>query len=327
MKIKLLIITSVTFFFQKFAIAQSDVSYPNKPIRLIVTTAAGGGSDAIARPLESKFSEYIGQTVIVDNRPGASGMIAMEMTAKANPDGYTIVFATTGTVATNYALHEKITYNPLKDFEPVTKVAETYLAFLINPKLGVNSLQEFVALAKAREKSNPLTFASYGVGSYAQLVTEWFSSIANIKMIHVPYKGSAPAMTDLIGGQVDCFIDTLPSSMPFIKTKQVKALAIGTEKRGEGVLADIPTFSESGYSEFHPLAWWGILAPANTPKPIVQKLNVALVKALGSNEVKQRFANAMATPVGNSPEEFRKQMKEEVETYVRVAKQANIKAD
>jgi len=313
---------------QVLAFAQTDLlSYPNKPVRMIVTTVAGGGSDAIARPLEGKFSEYLGQPIIIDNRPGASGMIAMDMAARAAPDGYTIVFATTGTVATNYALHEKISYNPLKDFEPVTKVAETYLAFLVNPKLGVNTLPEFVALAKAREKTSPLTFASYGVGSYAQLVTEWFSTIANIKMIHIPYKGSAPAMTDLIGGQVDCFIDTLPSSMPFIKTKQVKALAIAMDKRGEGVLADIPTFAQSGYPEFHPLAWWGILVPANTPKPIISKMNTALVKALNSNEVKIRFANAMATPIGNSPEEFRLQMKEEVETYVRVAKQANIKAD
>jgi tripartite-type tricarboxylate transporter receptor subunit TctC len=315
-------------FVQLSALAQSDIaSYPNKPIRLILTTAAGGGSDAVARPLESKFSEFLGQPVIIDNRPGASGMIAMDLAAKAPADGYTLVFATTGTVATNYALHEKISYNPLKDYEPVTKVAETYMAFLVNPKLGVTTLQEFVALAKSREKTNPLTFASYGVGSYAQLVTEWFSNIANIKMIHVPYKGSAPAMTDLIGGQVDCFIDTLPSSMPFIRSKQVKALAIGMEKRGEGVLADIPTFAQSGYPEFYPLAWWGILAPANTPKPIITKLNTALVKALNSPEVKGRFAIAMATPVGNTPEEFRKQMKDDVETYVRVAKQANIKAD
>jgi tripartite-type tricarboxylate transporter receptor subunit TctC len=308
--------------------AQSDVaSYPNKPVRLIVTTAAGGGSDAIARPLEAKFSEFLGQQVIIDNRPGASGMIAMELAARAQPDGYTIVFATVGTLASNYALHEKITYNPIKDYEPVTKVAETYLTLIVNPKLGVNSVQEFVALAKSREKTNPLTFASYGVGSFAQLVTEWFSSIANIKMIHVPYKGSAPAMTDLIGGQVDCFIDTLPSAMPFIRSKQVKALAVGMDKRGDGPLADIPTFAQSGFPEFQPKAWWGILAPANTPKPIVAKLNSALTKALSNPEVRARFTTAMATPIGNSPDEFRKQIKDEVDTYVRVAKQANIKAD
>jgi tripartite-type tricarboxylate transporter receptor subunit TctC len=310
------------------AFAQSDVaSYPNKPVRLIVTTAAGGGSDAIARPLEAKFSEFLGQQVIIDNRPGASGMIAMELAARAQPDGYTIVFATVGTMASNYALHEKITYNPIKDYEPVTKVAETYLTLIVNPKLGVNSVQEFVALAKSREKTNPLTFASYGVGSFAQLVTEWFSSLANIKMIHVPYKGSAPAMTDLIGGQVDCFIDTLPSAMPFIRSKQVKALAVGMDKRGDGPLADIPTFAQSGFPEFQPKAWWGILAPANTPKPIVAKLNSALTKALSNPEVRARFTTAMATPIGNSADEFRKQIKDEVDTYVRVAKQANIKAD
>ena len=318
----------LSFLLQTFAFAQADIaSYPNKPVRMIVTTVAGGGSDAIARPLVGKFSEYLGQTVIIDNRPGASGMIAMEMTAKAPPDGYTIVFATTGTVATNVAMHEKITYNPIKDFEPVTRVAEAYPVLLVNPKLGVNNLQEFIALAKAREKTNPITFASYGVGSYAQLAAEWFGSIAHIKMTHVPYKGSAPAMTDLIGGQVDCFVDTLPSAMPFIKTKQVKVLAIATDKRGEGILADIPTFKESGFPEFHPIAWWGIMTPANTPKPIIVKLNAAIVKALNTTEVKGLFANALATPVGNTPDEFKKQIQEEIDTYVAVAKQANIKAD
>jgi tripartite-type tricarboxylate transporter receptor subunit TctC len=277
--------------------------------------------------IEQKMSERLGQAVIVENRPGASGIIGTDLISKAEPDGYTIVFATVGTMASNYALHEKITYNPIKDYEPVTKVAETYLTLIINPKLGVNSVQEFVALAKSREKTNPLTFASYGVGSFAQLVTEWFSSLANIKMIHVPYKGSAPAMTDLIGGQVDCFIDTLPSAMPFIRSKQVKALAVGMDKRGDGVLADIPTFAQSGFPDFQPKAWWGILAPANTPKPIVDKLNSALTKALSNPDVRARFATAMAIPVGNSPEEFRKQIKDEVDTYVRVAKQANIKAD
>jgi len=254
-------------------------------------------------------------------------MIAMDYVARSAPDGYTIVFATTGTIATNFALNPKIPYDPLKDFAPITRVADTYLAFLINPKLGVNTLEEFVALAKSREKTKPLTFASYGVGSFAQLVTEWFSTIANIKMIHVPYKGSAPAMTDLIGGQVDCFIDTLPSSMPFIKSKQVKAIAIGLEKRGDGVLADIPTFAEAGYPEFKPVAWWSLLAPAATPKPIVAKLQQAAAKALQSQEVKDRFALALATPIGNSSEDFGKFMKSEVDTYVRVVKQANIKLD
>jgi tripartite-type tricarboxylate transporter receptor subunit TctC len=323
---RLLILVFGLFVHLSFA-QDAITNFPNKPIRLVVTTAAGGGSDAIARPLEQKFSEFLGQPVIIDNKPGASGMIAMDYVAKAAPDGYTIVFATTGTIATNFALNPKIPYDPLKDFAPITRVADTYLAFLINPKLGVNTLEEFVALAKSREKTNPLTFASYGVGSFAQLVTEWFSTIANIKMIHVPYKGSAPAMTDLIGGQVDCFIDTLPSSMPFIKSKQVKAIAVGLEKRGDGVLKDIPTFAEAGYPEFKPVAWWSLLAPAATPKPIVAKLQQAAAKALQSQEVKDRFALALATPIGNSSEDFGKFMKSEVDTYVRVVKQANIKLD
>ena len=323
-----LILMLVLGLFVHLSFAQDAITnFPNKPVRLVVTTAAGGGSDAIARPLEQKFSEFLGQPVIIDNKPGASGMIAMDYVAKAAPDGYTIVFATTGTIATNFALNPKIPYDPLKDFAPITRVADTYLAFLINPKLGVNTLEEFVALAKSREKTKPLTFASYGVGSFAQLVTEWFSTIANIKMIHVPYKGSAPAMTDLIGGQVDCFIDTLPSSMPFIKSKQVKAIAIGLEKRGDGVLADIPTFAESGYPDFKPVAWWILLAPAATPKPIVAKLQQAAAKALQSQEVKDRFAQALATPIGNSSEDFGKFMKSEVDTYVKVVKQANIKLD
>ena len=327
-----LVLSFVFFLFSSIVFAQSNTpssiaDYPNRPIRLIVTTAAGGGSDAVARPLEKQLSGILKQPVVIDNRPGASGMIAMEMGARAAPDGYTLIFATVGTVASNYALHEKISYDPIKDFTPITRIADTHFVFLINPKLGVNSLDEFVALAKSRSSSNQLTFASYGVGSYAQLLTEWFSSIAGIKMIHVPYKGSSPAMTDLISGQVDCIIDTLPSSMPFIQSKKVKALAISGDKRGEGVTADIPTFKELSYGEFKPIGWWGLLAPANTPRPIVMKLNEAFHKALFSEEIAERFKLLSAVPVGNSPEEFAKQIKEEVDIYVKVARKANIKAD
>lgn len=315
-----------TALWMNFVMAQ-DASFPNKPIRLVVTTAAGGGSDAIARPFDKKLGEFLNQPVILDNRPGASGMIAMDLVAKAPPDGYTIVFATVGTLASNFALNPKTPYHPINDFAPITRIAETYMVFLINPKLGINTLEEFVALAKSRESTKPLTFASYGVGSFAQLVTEWFSTIANIKMIHVPYKGSAPAMTDLIGGQVDCFIDTLPSAMPFIRTKQVKPLAVGLDKRGEGVLADVPTFAQAGYPDFRPLAWWSILAPAGTPKPVVDKLNQAALKALNTQEVKDRFAAALATSAGSSPEDFSKFLKSQVDTYVKVVKQANIKLE
>jgi tripartite-type tricarboxylate transporter receptor subunit TctC len=299
-------------------------NYPDRPVRVIVTTAAGGASDYVVRPITQKMGENLKQNFVVDNRAGASGIIAMEIGAKAPPDGYTILLATIGTLASNFAVHPKLPYHPLKDYAPISKAADTYFILSVYPGLPVNSVQELVAMAKAQP--GKVTYATYGVGSFSHLLSEWFSSIANIKMTHVPYKGSAPAVADLMAGQVNCAIDTLTSALPQVRAKRLRALAIGTPQRYKAA-PEIPTFAEAGYPQFEPLGWWGFLAPAGTPQPIVAKLNAEIRKALATPEVRERLEATGAIPVGNSAEEFAKQIKTSVDIYVKVARDANIRAE
>jgi tripartite-type tricarboxylate transporter receptor subunit TctC len=270
------------------------------------------------------MSENLRQNFVIDNRAGASGIIAMEMGAKAPPDGYTILFATIGTVASNFAVHEKLPYHPIRDYAPLSKVADTYFILSVYPGFPANTVKELVALAKAQP--GKITYATYGVGSFSHLLSEWFSSIAAIKLSHVPYKGSAPAVADLIAGQVNCAIDTLTSALPHVRTKRLRALAIGTAQRYRAA-PDIPTFAEAGYPQFEPVGWWGFLAPANTPQPLVNKLNEEIRKALAAAEVRERLEATGAIPVGNSPDEFAKQIKTNVDIYVKVARAANIRAE
>jgi tripartite-type tricarboxylate transporter receptor subunit TctC len=299
-------------------------NFPNRPVRVIVTTAAGGASDYVVRPIAQKMGENLKQNFVVDNRAGASGIIAMEMGAKAPPDGYTILFATIGTLASNFAVHDKLPYHPINDYAPLAKAADTYFIISVYPGLPVNSVQDLVTMAK--NQPGKVTYATYGVGSFSHLLSEWFSSIANIKMTHVPYKGSAPAVADLIAGQVNCAIDTLTSALPHVRTKRLRALAIGTPQRYKAA-PDIPTFAEAGYPQFEPLGWWGFLAPANTPQPIVARLNEEIRKALAAPDVRERLEATGAIPVGNSAEEFAQQIKTSVDIYVKVARNANIRAE
>jgi tripartite-type tricarboxylate transporter receptor subunit TctC len=299
-------------------------TFPNRPVRVIVTTAAGGASDYVVRPIAQKMGENLKQNFVIDNRAGASGIIAMEMGAKAPPDGYTILFATIGTLASNFAVHDKLPYHPIKDYAPLAKAADTYFIISAYPGLPVNSVQDLVTMAKSQP--GKVTYATYGVGSFSHLLSEWFSSIANIKMTHVPYKGSAPAVADLIAGQVNCAIDTLTSALPHVRTKRLRALAIGTPQRYKAA-PDIPTFAEAGYPQFEPLGWWGFLAPANTPQPIVARLNEEIRKALAAPDVRERLEATGAIPVGNSAEEFAQQIKTSVDIYVKVARNANIRAE
>jgi tripartite-type tricarboxylate transporter receptor subunit TctC len=299
-------------------------NFPNRPVRVIVTTAAGGASDYVVRPIAQKLSENLKQNFVIDNRAGASGIIAMEMGAKAPPDGYTLLFATIGTVASNFAVHEKLPYHPIKDYAPISKAADTYFILSVHPGFPANTVQELVAMARAQP--GKITYATYGVGSFSHLLSEWFSSIAGVKLSHIPYKGSAPAVADLIAGQVNCAIDTLTSALPHVRTKRLRALAIGTSQRYRAA-PDIPTFAEAGYAQFEPVGWWGFLAPANTPQPVVIKLNEEIRRALAAAEVRERLEATGAIPVGNSPEEFAKQIKTNVEIYAKVAREANIRAE
>ncbi len=317
----------VTIFLTQIGIAWAQnpdlaaKNYPDRPVRILVTTAPGGASDIIIRPLAQRLTETLKQTFFIDNKPGASGIIAMEAGAKANPDGYTILFGTVGTFASNAAVHEKIPYDPIKDYAHVSLICKTYLVLIINPKLPINNVKEFVEYAKARP--GKLTYGSYGMGSFAHLLAASFSDTTAIETVHVPYKGSLPAITALMAGEIDFMIDTLPSAVPFIKQNRIKALAISSPERFEAT-PEIATFAESGYPQFKPNAWWGIAAPANTPKAIVQKLNAAISEALKTPDLIDRYRASYAIPVGGPSDELLKQISTDLKSLTETAKKGKI---
>ena len=317
----------VTIFLTQIGIAWAQnpdlaaKNYPDRPVRILVTTAPGGASDIIIRPVAQRITETLKQTFFIDNKPGASGIIAMEAGAKANPDGYTILFGTVGTFASNAAVHEKIPYDPIKDYAHVSLICKTYMVLIINPKLPINNVKEFVEYAKARP--GKLTYGSYGMGSFAHLLAASFSDTTAIETVHVPYKGSLPAITALMAGEIDFMIDTLPSAVPFIKQNRIKALAISSPERFEAT-PEIATFAESGYPQFKPNAWWGIAAPANTPKAIVQKLNAAISEALKTPDLIDRYRASYAIPVGGPSDELLKQISTDLKSLTETAKKGKI---
>ena len=320
---KQLVIIFLTQMGLAFAQAPDVASknYPDRPVRILVTTAPGGASDIIIRPLAQRLTDTLKQTFFIDNKPGASGIIAMEAGAKANPDGYTILFGTVGTFASNAAVHEKLPYDSIKDYAHVSLICKTYMVLIINPKLPINNVKEFVEYAKARP--GKLTYGSYGMGSFAHLLAASFSDTTAIETVHVPYKGSLPAITALMAGEIDFMIDTLPSAVPFIKQNRIKALAISSPERFEST-PEIATFTESGYPQFKPSAWWGIAAPANTPKAIVQKLNAAISEALKTPDLIDRYRASYAIPVGGPGDELLKQISTDLKTLTETAKKGKI---
>ncbi len=298
--------------------------YPNRPIRLLVPTAAGGGSDVIVRPVAQRMGESMKQTFVVDNRAGASGIIAMEIAAKAPPDGYTIVFATIGNIATNYAILPKLPFHPIKDFVPITKLVDSPFLVVVYPGLPINTVADLVAQAK--KQPGTLTYGTFGVGSFPHLLFENFGNIAGVKFVHVPYKGSAPAQLDLLAGQISMMFDSMQSAMPHVRSQRLRAIAIGTKER-QTAAPDVPTFVEAGYPDFEAIAWWGMFAPAGTPGAIVKKLHDEIVKALKAPEVRERLQALGAIPVGNTGAEFAVQIKTAIDRYVKVARESNIRSE
>ena len=264
----------------------SAQTYPTKPIRIVVPFPAGGTTDVLARAAAQKLTESLGQPAVVDNRPGAGGNIGAELVAKSPPDGYTLLMGTVGTHAINPSLYPKMPYDHVKDFAPVILVAGVPNVLVINPALPVNSVQELIAYAKA----NPgkLNFASSGNGTSIHLSGELFKTMAGVQMTHVPYKGSAPALQDLVGGQVQLMFDNLPSSLALIKGGKLKALAVTSSARA-AALPDVPTLAESGLPGFEASSWFGLLAPAGTPQPIILKVNGDVAKWLASPEAKEKL--------------------------------------
>src|SRR5205809_3388235 len=266
-------------------VALGQAAYPTKPVRLVVPFPAGGTTDLLARAAAQRLSEAWGQQVIVDNRPGAAGNIGAELVARSAPDGYTLLMGTVGTHAINASLYAKMPYDHVKDFAPVILVAGVPNVLEVNPALPVNSVADLIKLAKA--KPGQINFASSGSGTSIHLSGELFKTMAGVDMTHVPYKGSAPALTDLMGGQVQLMFDNLPSALPQIKGGRLRAIALTSTTRA-AVLPDIPTVAESGLPGFEASSWFGILAPAGTPPAIVTWINAEVGKWVASAEAKEK---------------------------------------
>ena len=296
--------------------------YPAKPIRIVVPFPAGGNADIFARAYALKLGDAWKQTAVVDNRAGAAGIIGTQFVAKSPADGYTLLFGTTGTHTTNPAVYAKLPYDPVQDFSPVCNFADSPFLLVVHPSVPANSLKELITLAKVRP--GQLDYASFGIGSSAHLAGEMLRTMAGINIVHVAYKGGPPALTDLIGGHVALMFNSLPAVLPVVKSGKLHALALAAAKRTP-TLPEMPTFAEAGLANFEAGSWYGILAPAGTPRDVVTKLHTETVRILALPEVKQRLASEGAEAIGNTPEEFAAQIRRDIARWARVAREARIK--
>ncbi len=298
--------------------------YPTHPITLVVPYAAGGGNDVIARIVAEKMSASLGQTVVIENRGGAGGTIATRQVAKAEPDGYTILIATSS-LAINPSLYPNAGYDPLKDFAAVGLIASSSNVVLVHPQVAAHSIKELIALAKRDD--GKLTFASTGNGSSVHLAAELFAGMAGVKITHVPYKGSGPALNDLLGGHVTMMFSTMASAAGLVREgSKVRALAVTGATRSE-LFPDLPTVAEAGLPGYEAVLHYGIVAPAGTPRPVVEKLNAALNAALGSGEVKRRLAVEGAEALPVSPDEYTSDIAKEEAKWSEIIRKSGMKAD
>jgi len=298
--------------------------YPVKPIRLVLPYPPGGGSDTIARPLAQKMSEGFGQQVVVENRGGAGGNIGMEYVARAAPDGYTIVLALTAQLAVNPGLYQKIPYDPIKDYAPVTLLCSGGYILVVHPSLPVKTVKEFIAFARSRP--GQIAYSSSGNGSGGHLAAELLNSMAGIKMLHVPYKGGGPALMDLIAGQVQVLFATQLSSWPHVQSGRIRALASSIAKRPAS-LPDLPTVAEAGVPGFDAGVWYAVLAPAGTPREIVMRLNSEIARVLKQPDYRKLLVNNTIEPIGSPPEELARYIKSELVKWAKVIKDANVRVD
>ena len=295
--------------------------YPSKAIKLVVPYAPGGGADSVARIVAKKVSENIGQAIVIENKGGAGSIVGTEVVAKAEPDGYTLLLGQSGPISINPAVYKTLPYDPVKDFAPVTMTTAYPYILVVNSELPAKSLQEFVALAKS--KPGAMNYGSTGVGAANHLVAELFNSKAGLKMTHVPYRGTALAVGDLLGGQLTMVFGDPISVLPHIKSGKLRALAVTSLQRSP-VAPEVPTVAESGYPGFEALAWHGILAPAKTPPAIVKKLNEEITKALGDPETRALLVNQAMQTVGSTPEEFAAFIQKDIAIWKAVAATANV---
>lgn len=299
------------------------VDYPARSVRYIVPQGAGGSSDTLARLVTQKLSESLGQQVVTDNRPGATGNIGTEIAARANPDGYTLLQVATSH-ATNPALAVKMPFDPIRDFTPITLLSQSPNLWIVHPSLPAKNMRELIALAKTRP--GEINYSSSGTGSSQHLAGELLKSLAHIDIVHIPYKGSPPALIDLLGGRVVLMCSTIAPAMPLVKSEKLRALAVTSLTRSAAAPA-IPTVAESGLPGYEATAWQGVLAPAGTPLEVIAKLNAELVRVINQPEVRKQLADQGYEPAGNTPEQFAEYIKTEIAKWAKVIKAAGLKAE
>ena len=298
--------------------AQSD--YPSKPVKIIVPSAPGGGTDIAARVLAQHLSQAMGQQFFIDNRPGAGNMIGIEAAARSAPDGYTLLM-TASTLSINQLTYKKVLYDAVRDFAPISLVVSLPSVLVVHPSVPARSLAELIALAK--QKPDQLTYASAGMGTNPHLSMELLKTMTGIEIRHIPYRGVGPALNDLVAGQVGILIAGVLTTKPQVDAGTVRGLAVTGLKRVEG-LPDVPTVAEAGVANYEALQWYGLLAPAGTPAPIITRLHAETAKAVRSAEMKERLAADGADPVGNTPAEFAAHIKDEMRKWADVARAAKI---
>jgi tripartite-type tricarboxylate transporter receptor subunit TctC len=289
--------------------------YPSKPVRLIVPYPPGGGTDIFARLVGAKLSEALNQPFVIEQRPGAAGVIGADAAAKSAPDGYTIVIGQASNLAINASLMKRLPYDPVRDFAPITRVAMSPNLLVVHPSLPVRSVKDLVALARARP--GVINYASAGNGSPGHLAAEYFRKIAKIDVVHIPYKGATPAMIDVIAGHVSYYFTSPVSAQPYVAAGRLRQIAVTSAKRFPP-LPDVPTIAEAGYKDIDMVAWWGLLAPAGTSADIISRLNATAVKALNAPDLKNRLASQGAMVYTDTPAEFAAYIKSEIANWAKV---------
>ena len=304
-------------------VCAAAASYPTKPIRMIVAVPPGGPADTLSRLIAPRLTEALGQTIVIDNRPGANGNIAYETVARAAPDGYTIVAVAAG-VAINPSLYREVKYDPLRDFAPITQGIAVPNILIVHPSVAAASVQELIALARSR--AGRLAFASAGNGTSGHLALEQFVQMSGVQVIHVPYKGGGPALSEVVAGQVQALFSIALTAIPQVKAGKVRALAI-TSARRSALAPELPTVAESGFPGFEVVGWFGWLAPAKTPKVIVDRISAEVVRILNQPDMKERLLTLGADPVASTPQEFAAFIAAEHAKWARVIREANIRVE
>ena len=315
-------LTSIAW--SSLALAQtSAATFPDKPLKIVVTFTTGGAPDTLARIIGERLTAAWGQPVIVDNKPGAGGNVGADFVAKSAPDGYTLVVGTVGTHSINPALYAKMPYDAVKDFTPITLIATTPNMLVINNDVPAKSLKDFIALGK---KEGKMTFASSGSGTSIHVSGELFKTMTGIDMVHIPYKGRATAIPDVLGGRVTMMFDNMPSSLSLVREGKLRALGVTSSTRSPAA-PDIPTIAESGLPGFDAVSWFALFAPANTPKPIIDKLQAEVRRILKTPDVTKKLADNGLDPVGGTSEELAAYQKSEITKWAKVVKESGAKAD